>query len=370
MPTYIHQLPSWPRFTWDPVAVTPPLLDLRYKQGRLLGRMDALGLGQRQAVELRTLTDDVLKTSEIEGEILPPGSVRSSVARRLGLEEAAVNPVDRKVEGVVQMTLDATRNYTAPLTKERLCGWHEQLFPDPAPWMKVGTWRDDSRGPMRVVSGRPGRERVHYEAPPAERVDKEMSLFIQGVNETPREDFILVAAQAHLWFVTVHPFDDGNGRIARAIADWAIARSEGTPRRSYSLSAQIRRERDAYYEILERTQKGTLDITAWLLWFLGCMDRAIAGSETALGEVFKKDRFWKQASPLVANERQRRVLGLLLDGSFEGKLTSSTWARINACSQDTAARDLQELVEKGILVKGAGGGRSTSYSLRQDPGSR
>jgi len=280
---------------------------------------------------------------------------------------AALLPADRRVDGVVEMTLEATTNYAGPLTRERLFRWHAALFPAAPPHVKVGAWRDDARGPMQVVSGAIGREHVHYEAPPAARLDAEMATFFDRVNRTADIDPILRAARAHLWFVTIHPFDDGNGRIARAISDWALARSEGSSRRYYSMSAQIRRERNDYYDLLERTQKGALDITDWLLWFLGCLDRAIAGTEASLALVLERDRFWKRQAHLALNERQRRMLNLLLDGGFEGKLTSSKWAKLTQCSQDTASRDIHELIEHGILVKDSAGGRSTSYSLNRSP---
>jgi len=321
--------------------------------------MDALGLSERAEAELQARTQDVVKSSEIEGEILNPDQVRSSIARRLGMDAAAIDPVDRRVEGVVDMALEATKNYGEPLTKDRLCRWHQGLFPD-SPWIKVGAWRDDARGPMQVVSG---RHHVHYEAPPAARLEGEMSAFFEGVNGSRDVDPILKAGIAHLWFVTIHPFDDGNGRIARVIADWALARSENSSRRYYSMSAQIRQERQDYYEILERTQKGTLEITDWLLWFLGCLDRAIAGTESSLAVVLKRDQFWREHGHLVRNKRQRKVLNLLLGGEFIGRLTSSKWAKLAKCSQDSATRDIQELVEGGVLVKEGAGGRSTHYSL-------
>jgi Fic family protein len=324
--------------------------------------MEALGFHQQKEAMLKTLTLDVLKSSEIEGEILNPEQVRSSIARRLGMEIAGLVPADCRVDGVVEMTLEATQNFAKPLTKERLFNWHALLFPEGAAGLKVGTWRDDVKGPMQVVSGAMGRERVHYEAPSSELLDAEMGVFLEWANKTGEIDLVLRAAQAHLWFVTIHPFDDGNGRIARAIADWALARSENSSQRFYSMSAQIRRERKEYYDILEKTQKGTLDVTDWMAWFLGCLDRAIAGTETALATVFRRDQFWKTNSDISFNERQRLILNKLFDGDFEGKLTSSKWAKLAKCSQDTAHRDILELVEHGILSKDSAGGRSTSYS--------
>ena len=361
---YIHQLPDWPRFRWNEESLAAPLAAVRLRQGRMIGRMESLGFAQRDQAMLQALTLDVLKSSEIEGEILDAVQVRSSIARRLGVEVAGLAPADRRVDGVVRMTLEATQNFAKPLTAERLFNWHAALFPKGASRIKAGAWRDDAKGPMRVVSGAMGRERVHYEAPPARRLDAEMAAFLEWANGAGGLDPVLRAAQAHLWFVTIHPFDDGNGRIARAIADWGLARSEDSARRFYSMSAQIRAERKEYYDILERTQGGTLDVSEWMEWFLGCLDRAIAGTETALAVVFRRDGFWKTHAAVSTNERQRLILNKLLDGGFEGKLTSSKWAKLGKCSQDTAHRDILELVENGILRKDSAGGRSTSYSLK------
>jgi len=356
---YIHELPDWPKLEWNSAALLESASRLRLKQGSLLGRMQSLGFPERDETELQTLTQDVVKSSEIEGEILKPDRVRSSVARQLGLDAAAIHPRDRRIDGVVEMTLEATRNYRDPLTPERLFRWHRSLFPA-APGIQVGAWRDDAKGPMRVVSG---RHVVHFEAPPAGRLEAEMDAFFESVNRTGDVDPLLKAGVAHLWFLTVHPFEDGNGRIGRAIADWALARSEGSARRYYSLSAQIRRDRAGYYEILERTQKGGLDITEWLRWFLDCMDRALSETEASLAVVLRRDRFWKQHGPAIGNDRQRKILNLLLSGGFEGKLTTSKWAALAKCSQDSAGRDIQALVAKGILIQNPGRGRSTSYSL-------
>ncbi|MBI5241299.1 MAG: Fic family protein [Elusimicrobia bacterium] len=364
MSRYIYQRSDWPRFHWDQEGLALQLTAVRHRQGHLLGRMESLGFAQRDEALLQTLTLDVLKSSEIEGEVLDAQQVRSYIARRLGLDIAGLVPADRRVDGVVDMTLEATRDYAKPLTQERLSRWHASLFPAAgAAKLKVGAWRDDAKGPMQVVSGPMGRERVHYEAPPAARLPEEMTAFLDWANRTGDMDPVLRAAAAHLWFVTIHPFDDGNGRIARAIADWALARSEDTPRRFYSMSAQIRRERKEYYDILERTQKGPLDITEWMRWFLGCLDRAIAGTEVSLAAVFRKDGFWKTHAGLSLNERQRLMLNKLLDG-FVGKLTSSKWSALAKCSQDTAQRDIVDLIDKGILAKDSAGGRSTSYSLK------
>jgi Fic family protein len=368
MSRYIHQLPEWPKFNWEHDTIAAPLAAVRHKQGRLLGRMEGLGFLLRQQAELETLTLDVIKTSEIEGENLNAEQVRSSIARRLGLDIAGAVPTDRNVEGVVEMMLDATQNFDKPLSAERLFGWHAALFPTGRSGMNritVGAWRDDAKGPMQVVSGPMGRESVHYEAPPAHLLNAEMAKFIEWANQLDGIDPVLKSAIAHLWFVTIHPFDDGNGRIARAIADWILARAEQSSQRFYSMSAQIRLERNAYYDVLERTQKETLDITAWLQWFISCLDRALDGTEATLAAVLHKARFWETHTDATINVRQRLILNKLLDG-FEGKLTSSKWAKLTKCSQDTAYRDIQDLIEQGILVKDLAGGRSTSYSLRED----
>lgn len=362
MNNYIYDLPDWPRFRWHQEAISPRLAAVRHKQARLIGRMQALGFTLRKEAELRTLTLEVLKSSEIEGEILDKDQVRSSVARRLGVDIGALTPEDRKVEGVVEMVLDATRNYEKPLTRERLFGWHASLFPTGYSGLrkiKVGTWRD---APMEVVSGPIGHERVHFEGPPADRIEREMTAFLDWFNGNDGTDLVLRACIAHLWFVTIHPFEDGNGRIARAIADMTLARSEQSPQRFYSMSAQMRQERDAYYGGLEQTQKGTLDITERLDWFLGCLDRSFDEAERTLAAVFRKARFWGSHGGASFNERQSLMLNKLLDG-IEGKLTSSKWAKIAKCSQDTALRDIVDLVDRGVLAKDPAGGRSTSYSL-------
>jgi Fic family protein len=365
---YIHALTDWPSFRWNEQRLVTKLAAVRHNQGRLIGKMEALGFGLRAEAVLQTLTEDVLKSSEIEGENLDREQVRSSIARRLGMDIGALTPVDRDVEGVVEMMLDATQRHDVPLTKARLFDWHAALFPTGRSGMSkiiVGDWRDDRQGPMQVVSGPMGRERVHYEAPPAPRLEAEMAEFLLWFDGDAQPlDPVLKAAIAHLWFVTIHPFEDGNGRIARAIADMALARSEGSSQRFYSMSAQIRVERKAYYDILEATQKADLDITDWLDWFLDCLDRAIAGADATLAAVLQKARFWESLSGQPINERQRVMLNRLLNG-FEGKLTSSKWATITKTSQDTAARDIDDLVRRGILTKDPGGGRSTSYSLAE-----
>jgi len=365
MSHYIHQLENWPAFRWHPERVAAPLAEIRHRQGRLLGRMEVLGFALQKEAELETLTLDVLKSSEIEGERLDPEQVRSSIARRLGLDAGGTEPADRDVEGVVEMMLDATQEFAAPLTADRLCAWHAALFPTGRSGMRkiiVGAWRDDATGPMQVVSGPVGKEKVHYEAPAAPLLPDEMGRFLTWANEADRTDAVLRAALAHLWFVTIHPFDDGNGRIARAFADWQLARSENSAQRFYSMSAQIRLERNDYYDILERTQKGTLDITPWVEWFLGCLGRAFDGTETTLRAVMRKARFWERAARLTINDRQRLVLNRLLDG-FTGKLTTKRWAVLAKCSHDTALRDIHSLIDRGLLTKDEGGGRSTRYSL-------
>src|ERR1700682_3240542 len=365
MPTYIYELLDWPHFQWDQGGLAKQLAAVRLRQGRLIGRMQALGFRQQEEAVLTTLTEDVLKSSEIEGEILDKDQVRSSIARRLGIEAGALPPADRNVEGVVEMMLDATQKFNSELTADRLVGWHASLFPTGRSNMRkiiVGAWRDDKSGPMQVVSGDFRRERVHYEAPVAGRLNAEMESFLAWFNMEDNTDPVIKAALAHLRFVTIHPFDDGNGRIARAIADMSLARSENSPQRFYSMSAQIRIERKAYYDMLESTQKGGLDVTPWLEWFLGCLDRALDGSEPILAAVLEKAEFWKKYTAARINDRQRDILNRLLDG-FEGKLTSSKWALIEKCSPDTALRDITELVEQGILKKDEAGGRSTSYSL-------
>ncbi len=362
---YIHQLPEWPRFDWSRERLAQPLAGVRYRQGRMIGHMEALGFELRQEAVLRTLSEDVVKSTEIEGEKLDAAQVRSSIARRLGIDIGALKPADREVEGVVEMMLDATLHYDRPLTADRLFGWHASLFPTGRSGLikiRAGAWRDDSTGPMRVVSGPIGREHVHFEAPPAKRLGREMRKFLDWFNTPNAVDPVLRAAQAHLWFVTIHPFDDGNGRIGRAIADMSLARSENSPQRFYSMSAQIRQERAAYYNILERTQKGTLDVTPWMDWFLGCLGRAIDGAQTTLAAVLSKARFWDSVAGVAINERQRLVLNRLLDG-FEGKLTTSKYAKLAKCSPDTALRDIMALVERGILIRGTERGRSTSYAL-------
>lgn len=362
---YIWQAPDWPRMQYNTVTLQQPLAEAAYTQGILLGRLADIGMSLRDEASLAVLTSDVLKTSEIEGEHLNPESVRSSIARRLGIDIGALAPVDRHVEGVVEMVLDATGRATAPLTDERLFGWHAALFPTGYSGLskiRIGGWRDDARGAMQVVSGPAHRQRVHFEAPPATRLDGEMARFIEWVNAETGDPPLIKAGLAHLWFVTLHPFDDGNGRIARALGDLLLARADRSPQRFYSLSAQIQRERGDYFDILESTQKGSLDVTTWLEWFLAALVHAIANANAPLDAVLAKARFWQRWGNAAFNARQVKVLNRLLDG-FDGKLTSTKWARIGKCSADTALRDIVELVDRGVLRRSEAGGRSTSYEL-------
>lgn len=363
--TYIWQRNDWPQWRFDLARLSPLLAQAHQAQGRLHGRMQHLGVNLREQATLRALTEDVLKTSEIEGEQLNPASVRSSLARRLGVDIGALAPADRHVDGVVDMVLDATQNHCQKLSAKRLFGWHAALFPTGYSGLspiRVGAWRNDAQGPMQVVSGPLERQKVHYEAPPAARLKSEMAEFLRWFNAEQPADPLLQAGLAHLWFVTLHPFDDGNGRIARAVGDMALARAEQSAQRFYSLSAQIQRERKDYYEMLERTQKGTLDVSDWLAWFLGCLLRAIEGADTTLAAVLTKARFWQRWAGTPMNERQIKLLNRLLDG-FEGKLTTGKWAAIAKCSADTALRDISDLLERGVLTKSDAGGRSTSYEI-------
>lgn len=364
--TYIYQRPEWPSFRWNGDLIAGQLAAVRHHQGRLLGQMEALGFRLRAEATLLTLTQDALKTSEIEGELLDREQVRSSLARRLGLETAGAVPVERKADAIVAVVLDATQNFSQPLTADRLFTWHKWLFPDGGGhWdpITVGAWRTDERGAMIITSGRPGREQTHFEAPAAERVPAEMDKFLAWFEDkTDVTDLVLKAAIAHIWFVTIHPFDDGNGRIGRAIADMALARSEGTGQRFYSMSARLRIERPAYYETLEATQKGDLDITPRLSWFLTVLDQALSDAEATLSSTIRKSRFWENLAGQPLNDRQHKMLSRLLEG-FEGKLTTSKWAQIFKCSQDTALRDIADLMKRGVLVQDGAGGRSTSYSL-------
>ena len=362
---YVHEHKEWPEFHWNQATTADLLAEVRHLQGRLLGHMEALGFQLREEATLQTLTQDVVKTSAIEGEKLDTGQVRSSIARRMGMDIGALPPIDRNVEGIVEIMLDATRKYDKPLSQERLLGWHAALFPTGRSGMRritVGGWRTKQSGAMQVVSGPIGREKIHYEAPSHDRLKKEMARFIKWYNTVSDIDPVIKAALAHFWFVTIHPFDDGNGRIARAIADMTLARSEKSAQRFYSMSSQIQRERKAYYNVLESCQKGTLDITPWVEWFLNCLKRALGASEQMLEAVLIKAEFWKSHAGESFNDRQRKVVNRLLDG-LEGKLTTSKWAKLTKCSQDTALRDISDLLSRQVLSKDEAGGRSTSYTL-------
>ncbi len=359
---HIHQLNGWPKFTWNAKKVLPVLGEVRHRQGMLLGQMNALGFKIKEAALLDTLTLDITKSSEIEGEHLNADQVRSSIARRLGIDIAGAVPADRAVEGVVEMMLDATQKYEEDLTEERLFGWHAALFPTGRSGMHkitTGNWRT---GAMQVVSGAMGKERVHFEAPDAHRIPQEMTAFLDWFNYDQQNDPVIKAAIAHLWFVTIHPFDDGNGRITRALTDMLLARADRSPQRYYSMSAQILREKNAYYDLLESTQKGDLDVTKWISWFLDCLFHSMDHTEETLTGVFDRNRFWDHHNETQLNGRQRQMIDKLLDGFF-GNLTSSKWGKITKSSPDTALRDIQDLIDKGILAKEAGGGRSTNYAL-------
>ena len=366
---YIWKQADWPRWHYDAQRLITLLAKVHHAQGHLLGRMQNIGMELREQATLQVLTEEVLKTSEIEGEHLNRETVRSSVARRLGVDVGALAPADRHVEGVVEMVLDATGHFDQPLTEARLFGWHAALFPTGYSGINkinTGHWRDDSSGPMQVVSGPVGREKLHYEAPPAERLQREMSEFLRWFNTHDEMDPIIKAGLAHLWFVTIHPFDDGNGRLSRAVGDMALARADQSSQWFYSLSTQIQQNRKEYYDKLEQTQKGTLDVTDWLAWFLACLLRAMQGADETLSAVLAKASFWQRWADTPMNERQIKLLNSLLDG-FDGKLTSSKWGKIAKCSSDTALRDITNLLNHGVLIKSGAGGRSTSYELAPIP---
>lgn len=363
---WIYEHLDWPNFSWDDTALTSTLADIRYRQGRLLGKMEGLGFALRQEASLHTLTNDVVKSSAIEGESLRPDEVRSSIARRLGIDVAGLIPSSRDVEGIVEMMLDATRRFNAPLTKDRLFDWHAALFPTGRSGMHriaVGVWRMAKAGPMQVVSGPVGRENIHFEAPHADRLDQEMVGFLKWYEKNEPIDPVIKAGIAHLWFVTIHPFEDGNGRIARAIADMALARADGIADRFYSMSSQIEAERKEYYIQLERQQRGTPDVTGWLQWFLECLGHAVSNAEDALGAVLHKARLWEQINQKPVNERQRLIINRMHEDDFQGHMNTSKYAKLAKCSNDTALRDIQELKARAIFVQNPGGGRSTSYRL-------
>jgi Fic family protein len=366
---YIHEQNDWPHFRWEADKFAELLTAVRFRQGRIIGHMQALGFSFREEAMLQTLTQEVIKSSEIEGELLDKNQVRSSLARRLGIVIAGNVSADRHVEGVVEMMLDATRNSEVELTEERLFGWHAALFSTGRSGInKIGEWRSGERGPMQVVSGSIGKIKVHFEAPGAKRLSQEMKAFLDWFNAEMGMDPVLKAALAHFWFVTIHPFEDGNGRIARAIAEMQLARADESRQRFYSMSSQIRKERNDYYDILEATQNGTLDITSWVLWFLQCLDRAILATNDMQENVLMKARFREKFSAIPLNDRQNRMIDRML-GGLEGKMTSSKWAAMAKCSKETAIRDIQDLITKGLLEKEEAGGRSTSYIIKNEPGS-
>jgi Fic family protein len=365
MKIYIYQHSDWPNFKWNSKDIIIPLAQVRHLQGKLVGKMEALGFKLRNEAVLETLTMEIIKSSEIEGHILARDQVRSSIARRLGMDISGLVPSDRNVDGIVEMMIDATRDFNKPMTNDRLFGWHSALFPSGRSGMYkiiISNWRDDSTGPMQVVSGAMGKGKVHYQAPPASEIRNEMKMYLKWFNKEPEEDLIIKSALAHLWFLIIHPFEDGNGRIARALSEMMLTRSDGISQRFYSMSAQIRSERKDYYNILEKTQKGSLDITEWLVWYLKCLENALSSSEVILSKVLYKHKFWTKFAAEVLNNRQILVINKLLD-DFTGLLTTSKWAKIAKCSQDTALRDIQDLLNKNILQKNPSGGRSTNYKL-------
>ena len=362
--TYLWQRPDWPQWRYDATALAEPLAQLHRAQGELVGRMAHLGLAQRDLATLQVLTQEVITTSAIEGEMLNLEAVRSSIARKLGVDIGALAPADRHVDGVVDMVLDATQQHAQPLTAERLFGWHAALFPTGFSGrlrIQVGAWRNDATGPMQVVSGAVGREKVHFEAPPAHALSAQTAAFLEWFNAKPSGDALVHAGLAHLWLVTLHPFDDGNGRISRAVGDMALARAEGSAQRFYSLSAQIQRERKQYYEQLEATQRGTMDVTPWLEWFFACLLRAVQGADGLLAGVLDKAQFWQRWTGTPLNARQISVLNRVLDG-MDGQLTNAKWATLGKCSADTALRDINDLLARGVLRRLEGGGRNTAYS--------
>ena len=365
MSVYIYQQADWPHFTWDHALLLPLLGKVRNRQGKIVGKMESLGFDLRNEATLETLTLEVVNSSEIEGEILPLEQVRSSIARRLGMDQYSLVPSDRNVDGIVDLMLDATQHFEQPLSSDRLFGWHSALFPSGRSGLYTiisGNWRDNSTGPMQVVSGAMGKEKVHFQAPDASLVPSAMQNFIDWFNTEDDLDAVVKAALAHLWLVTIHPFEDGNGRMARALTDMLLARADGIAQRFYSMSSPIRAERNSYYSILEKIQKGTLDVTEWLTWFLNCLMNALIASDDVLEKVLFKHRFWNQHADEVFNPRQIKLLNRLLEG-FTGNLTTSKWAKIAKCSSDTALRDIQDLIDKQVLHKAGAGGRSTHYVL-------
>ncbi len=362
---YLHHRKDWPNFEWNDETLLPYVSKVRDLQGRLIGRMEGMGFNLREEAVLETLTEDIVRTSEIEGELLNPQEVRSSVARRLGMDISGLPEASRDVEGIVEMMLDATQKYKEPLSKDRLCGWHAALFPTGRSGMykiTVGDWRDDKKGPMQVVSGPMGREKVHYTAPAASRLENEMNTFIEWFNADESMESIIKSAIAHLWFVSIHPFDDGNGRIARAIGDCQLARADRTNQRFYSMSAQIMKSKKGYYDILESTQKGSMDVSQWLVWYFERLTEALEATDEILSKIMAKAKFWEQHKTTQFNERQVYMINKL-QGDFIGKLHSSKWAKMTKVHRDTALRDIQDLVDKGVLKDSGEGGRSTNYIL-------
>jgi len=362
---YLHKNKNWPNFNWDTDILLSYVSNVRDLQGRLIGRMEGVGFELREEAVLETLTEDIVKTSEIEGELLNKEEVRSSVARRLGMEIAGLPNASRDVEGVVEMMLDATQNYEMPLSKDRLCGWHAALFPTGRSGIykiTVGDWRGEEGGPMQIVSGAMGKEKVHYVAPDASRLEEEMNRFIEWFNNDKTMEPVIKSAIAHLWFVSIHPFDDGNGRIARAIGDAQLARADRTTQRFYSMSTQILQSKKGYYNILESTQKGSLDVSQWLVWYFERLLEALVVTNQTLSKILMKAKFWELHKKTQFNERQTRMINRL-HGDFIGKLHSSKWARMTKVHRDTARKDIQDLIEKGVLLDSGEGGRSTNYIL-------
>jgi Fic family protein len=367
MKAFIHQQENWPNFIWKTEDIIILLSETRNLQGRLIGKMESLGFDLRNEALLDTLTLDVIKSSEIEGEVLNSDQVRSSIARRLGMDIAGSIESDRNVDGIVEMMIDATQNCFNPLTTDRLFDWHAALFPTGRSGMykiTIANWRKDTTGPMQVVSGALGKEKVHFQAPGSDLIEKEMDKFLDWFNNFDKIDLVVKAAIAHLWFVTIHPFEDGNGRITRALTDMLLAQADRSSQRFYSMSAQIRHERKQYYAILEKTQKGSLDITEWIKWFFQCLINTLHSTDSVLKRVLFKADFWNKHSKTIINERQKKLLNKLIDG-FEGKMTSSKWAKIAKCSKDSAIRDINDLINKDVLQKEPAGGRSTSYELKK-----
>lgn len=363
---WVHEHENWPNFIWDEKSLTSKLADLRHRQGLLLGKMEGLGFELKRETSLKTITNDIVKSSAIEGENLNPQEVKSSIARKLGMDTSGLIPTSRDVNGIVEMMLDATQNFTKPLTKSRLFDWHAALFPTGRSGMlriTVADWRTEDKGPIQVISGALGKEIIHFEAPSAHRLENEMQTFFKWFDCKDSIDPVLKAGIAHFWFVTIHPFEDGNGRIARAIGDLALAPADGIKDRFYSLSSQIEKERKDYYHQLETQQRLTPDITIWLVWFLDCMGRAIENAETSIGLVLFKTQLWNQINQHPVNERQREIINRILEDHFEGFISTSKYAKLAKCSNDTALRDIQELKKRGILIQNPGRGRSTSYRL-------